>query len=124
MNEDELKILKMIENGTITAEEGMKLLEAIGTSERKKTNTNTKKTPKNVRVVVEGENKSTPVDVKLPLGLFKAGVKIGEKFSPEFQGAMADVDYEAVLQAIDEGATGEVISVTTEDGHLVKIYIE
>lgn len=124
MNEDELKILKMIESGTITAEEGMQLLEAIGTKEKKKSNDSFKKAPKYVKVVVENDQKNTPIDIKLPLGVFKAGVKIGEKFSPEFQGAMAGIDYDAVLQAINEGATGEVISVTTDDGHLVKIYIE
>ena len=124
MHEDELKILKMIESGTITAEEGMKLLEAIGSTEKKKATSSSKREAKNVRVVVESDHKSTPVDIKLPLGIFKAGVKIGEKFSPEFQGAMAGIDYESVLNAIDEGATGEVVSVTTDDGHLVKIYIE
>ena len=42
MNEDALKILKMIETGTINAEEGMKLLEAINGTDKKKQTTNKK----------------------------------------------------------------------------------
>ena len=93
MSEDALKILKMIENGTINAEEGLKLLEAISISDKKKQATN-KKTLKNIRIYVEDERRNNPVDIKLPIGVFKAGVKIGGKFSPELQGAMEEVNYE------------------------------
>ena len=123
MNEDELKILKMIETGTITADEGMKLLDAIGSTEKRK-QTTTKKTLKHVRLVVVDENKSNNVDIVLPLGIFKAGVKIGGKFSPELQTMMEEINYEEILKNIDAGATGELTTITTNDGHIIKIYLE
>lgn len=123
MSEDALKILKMIENGTINADEGMKLLDAIGASDKKKQTTN-KKALKSIRIYVEDERRNNPVDIKLPLGVFKAGVKIGEKFSPELQGAMEEINYDEILQSIDEGATGEIMNVKTHDGHTIKIYFE
>ena len=123
MNEDELKILKMIESGTITADEGMKLLDAIGSTEKRK-QTTTKKTLKHVRLVIVDENKSNNVDIILPLGIFKAGVKIGGKFSPELQTMMEEINYEEILKNIDAGATGEITTITTNDGHIIKIYLE
>ncbi len=123
MSEDALKILTMIENGTINAEEGMKLLEAINGLEKKK-QTASKKTLKSIRIYVEDERRNNQVDIKLPFGVFKAGVKIGEKFSPELQGILEEINYEEILKSIDEGATGELMNVQTHDGHTIKIYFE
>jgi len=123
MSEDSLKILKMIENGTINAEDGMKLLDAISGSDKKK-QTTTKKNLKSIRIYVEDERRNNPVDIKLPFGVFKAGIKIGEKFSPDLQGVMEEIDYDEILSAIDEGATGEIMNVKTHDGHTIKIYFE
>lgn len=123
MNEDELKILKMIEAGTITADDGLKLLDAIGSSEKRK-QASAKKVLKLIRLVVVDENKGNHVDIKLPLGIFKAGVKIGEKFSPELQTVMEEIDYEEILRNIDAGATGEIANINTNDGQNIKIYFE
>lgn len=123
MNEDELKILKMIESGTITADEGLKLLDAIGSTEKRK-QTTTKKTLKHVRLVIVDENKGNNVDIILPLGIFKAGMKIGGKFSSELQTIMEEINYEEILKNIDSGATGEITSITTNDGQNIKIYFE
>ena len=123
MNEDELKILKMIEAGTITADEGMKLLDAIGSTEKRKQATS-KKFLKHVRMVIVDENKSNNVDIILPLGIFKAGVKIGGKFSPELQTMMEEINFEEIQKNIDAGATGEITTITTNDGHIIKIYFE
>ena len=43
MNEDQMKVLKMIEAGTITAEEGYKLMEAVGSAPKKSNVSNNKK---------------------------------------------------------------------------------
>ncbi len=123
MNEDELKILKMIEAGTITADDGLKLLDAIGSSEKRK-QASAKKVLKLIRLVIVDENKGNHVDIKLPLGIFKAGVKIGEKFSPELQTVMEEIDYEEILRNIDAGATGEIANINTNDGQNIKIYFE
>ena len=123
MGEDELRVLKMIEAGTITADEGMKLLEAISQADRGKSG-QTRKVIRSIRMHIHDESRATPVDIKLPIGLFKAGIKIGEKFSPELQQAMSEINYDDIMQSVDEGITGEIMSVTTNDGHVVVIYLE
>ena len=122
MNEDELKILKMIEAGTITAEEGSKLLEAIQASEKKRQTG--KKTLKTVKLLIRDEKESQDVEVRLPLAIFKAGFKIGGKFSPELNQVMNEINYDEIIQNIQEGVAGEVTTVVTKDGHTIKIYVE
>lgn len=122
MNEDELKILKMIETGTITAEEGAKLLEAIQISDKKKQTQ--KKTLKIVKLLIKDKSEEQDIEIKLPLAIFKAGFKIGGKFSPELQKTMNEVNYDEILQNVQDGTVGEVTTVVTNDGHTIKIYIE
>lgn len=123
MNEDEMKVLKMIEAGTITAEEGMRLLEAIGQTDKVKPS-RSRRNVKAIRLHIQDDSKSSPVDIKLPIGLFKAGIRIGEKFSPELQQAMSEINYEEIMQSVEEGILGEIMTVSTSDGHLVIIYLE
>ena len=122
MNEDELKILKMIETGTITAEEGSKLLEAIQTSDKKRQTG--KKTLKTVKLLIRDKKESQDVEVRLPLAIFKAGFKIGGKFSPELNQVMNEINYDEIIQNIQDGVAGEVTTVETKDGHTIKIYVE
>jgi hypothetical protein len=61
------------------------------------------------------------VNVNLPFGLVRAGLKIGGKFAPEIE----DVDWEELLAAIDEGAQGKLVDVEDiEDGEKVEIFVD
>jgi hypothetical protein len=61
------------------------------------------------------------VNVNLPFGLVRAGLKIGGKFAPEIE----DVDWEEILAAIDEGAQGKLVDVEdVEDGEKVEIFVD
>ena len=124
MNEDQMKVLKMIEAGTITAEEGYKLMEAVGSAPKKSNVSNNKREAKSIRVVVSDDQDEKQVNVRLPIGLFKAGIKIGEKFSPELQASMQEINYDEVKRAFEAGESGEVTTVETNDGHTIRIYIE
>lgn len=115
MNEDKIQILKMIEKGTITAEEGVKLLDAISDVDGKP---KASKSLKWVRVSVWEPDGEKMVDVKLPSGLFKI---FGSKLVFEID---KDVDIEALLKAIREGVTGELLNITSADGHRVIVTLE
>ncbi len=121
-NEERLKILKMIDEGKITAEEGAKLLSAL--SENRKT---ARRPPLRgatgsarwlkVRVTdtMTGKAKAT---VNLPLGLVDAGLNIASKYAP-------DVAFDELVEAINAGAEGKIIDVyDEEDGEHVEIFIE
>lgn len=120
-SDERLKILKMIDEGKITAEEGARLLAALSES---------RKSPKRstldyaggarwlrVRVtdMVTGKAKAT---VNLPLRLVDAGLNIASQYAP-------GVDFNELVEAINAGAQGKIIDVMDEeDGEHVEIFIE
>jgi hypothetical protein len=121
-NDERLKILKMIDEGKITAEEGAKLLATLGEG-RKAARKISVRTAYGgarwlkVRVtdMVTGRAKAT---VNLPLGLVDAGLNIASKYAP-------DVAFEELVDAINAGAEGKIIDVyDEEDGEHVEIFIE
>jgi hypothetical protein len=121
--EERLQILKMIQEGKISAEEGAQLLSALGSGK--------KTTPHStaggamarwlrVRVtdMATGKNK---VNVNIPMGLVNVGLKMGARFVPE----TADIDFDDLVTQIRSGAHGKVIDIESEeDGERVEIFIE
>jgi len=121
-NEERLKILEMISEGKISAEEGAKLIAALEEPPQKNDVVSTRKKtggPRWLRIRVTdiktGKSKAT---VNLPIGLVDAGFNIASKFTP-------DVDFDSLSGFIKEGAQGKIIDVTDdEDGEHVEIYLE
>lgn len=121
MKEEQMKILKMIEDGVITAADGMKLLDAIS-DEPEFSEGSKSESVEWVRIKVsdpKGVNKD--VNIKLPMSLIKIGMKIGEKFSVNFGTNLEPDDFQKILRAIQEGGAGEVINIETDDGQNVEI---
>lgn len=121
-NEERMKILRMIDEGKITAEEGARLLGSLGESRKQmrkpayRSSTGGARWLK-VRVtdMVTGRAKAT---VSLPLGLVDAGLNIASKYAP-------DVAFDELVEAINNGAEGKIIDVyDEEDGEHVEIFIE
>ncbi|MCD4713902.1 MAG: hypothetical protein K8R73_11510 [Clostridiales bacterium] len=121
MKEEQMKILKMIEDGVITAADGMKLLEAI--SDEPEVNESAKnESVEWVRIKVSDPKRvNKDVNIKLPMSLIKIGMKIGEKFSGNFGTNLDPGDFQKILEAIKEGGAGEVINIETDDGQIVEI---
>ena len=123
--EERLKILKMIEEGKISAEEGAKLLSALSESRRPPGMPNPPcppGAPRWLRVRVTDINSGrSKASVQIPIDLVDAGLKIGAHFAPEVNG----VDMNNVMQAVRSGMTGKIIDVIDdEDGEHVEIYVE
>ena len=123
-SEERMKILKMIEEGKLSAEEGTKLLAALSD---KRTPTPPRPpgmsgAPRWLRIrVTDIRSGRSKASVQIPLALVDAGMKIGAHFAPEVQG----VDMTNVLEAVRSGMTGKIIDVTDdEDGEHVEIYVE
>jgi hypothetical protein len=126
-SEERMKILKMIEEGKISADEGSKLLAALSDS-RRGIPTTPPRTPGvggaarwlRIRVtdVRTGRSKAS---VQIPLALVDAGMKIGAHFAPEVEG----VDMSNVMDSIRMGVMGKIIDVVDEeDGEHVEIFVE
>jgi len=122
--EERMKILNLIREGKITAEEGAKLLSALGESQKSTRSpaTRTAGEPRWFRVrvtdLVTGKSK---VSVNIPFGLMEWGMQIGAQFAPE----VADLDLGELKEMLQSGVEGKVIDVIDEeDGEHVEIFIE
>lgn len=123
-SEERMKILKMIEEGKLSAEEGTKLLAALSGP---KVPTPPRMPgmpggPRWLRIrVTDVRTGRSKASVQIPLALVDAGMKIGAHFAPEVEG----VNMSNVMEALRSGVTGKIIDVTDEeDGEHVEIYVE
>lgn len=122
--EERMQILKMIEEGKITAAEGADLLRALDQDNQSPKNEPLKgaSSPRWFRVRVtdmgSGRNK---VNVNIPMGLVNVGIKMGARFAPEMEG----MEYEQIMEAIKSGQQGKIMDVTDdESGERVEIFVE
>ncbi|MBC7320166.1 hypothetical protein H5T89_05945 [bacterium] len=115
MKEEELKILKMIEEGKITAEEGAKLLDAIKDETTRDTG---RVLGKRVKIsVINKEAGRKEVDISVPLPLAKAFLKFGLTSGIAFGGFKLEesgIDVNELQKMIDEGLEGTLIQVDDE----------
>jgi hypothetical protein len=127
-SEERLQILKMIQEGKISAEEGAKLLQALTAGAKAdKRPTSPSGGPGSsdarwfrVRVTDLASGKSK-VSVNIPMGLVNVAMKMGARFAPNID----NVDYEEMMTAIKSGASGKIVDATDEEsGERVEIYVE
>jgi hypothetical protein len=123
-SEERMRILRMIQEGKITAEEGAKLLAALRESRHEtRASTPPGRSSKGwLRVRVTDMSTNRPkVNVNLPLSLMDAGMKIGAQYAPE----LAGIDLSQFIEDIKGGAQGKIIDVIDEeDGEHVEIFVE
>ncbi len=131
-SEERLRILRMIQDGKITAEEASRLLEVLEGIRKPTGETappggsagpfNPGKGPRWFRVHVTDTNSGrTRVNVRLPVSVVSAGIKMGARFSPEVQG----LDSAQLMEFINSGETGRVMDVFDEnDGEHVEVFLE
>ena len=63
------------------------------------------------------------VDIKVPIGVAKWGMKMAQAFSPQMKDA--DLDWEAITAIIQEGAQGRIVEVEDEVNHkTVEVWVE
>jgi hypothetical protein len=122
--EERMQILRMIEEGKISASEGADLLRALDSADRGSTSEPLKGSskPRWFRVrVTDIQTGRKKVDVNIPMGLVNVGIKMGAKFAPEIDGDQ----YEDIMDAIRSGQQGKIMDVfDEEDGEHVEIFVE
>jgi hypothetical protein len=125
-SEERMRILRMIQEGKISADEGAKLLAALRDNRKETRETvivNRVGGSKNwLRIrVTDMKTNRAKVSVNLPLGLVEAGMKIGAQYAPELNG----IDLNMIIEEVKNGAQGKIIDVMDEeDGEHVEIFIE
>jgi hypothetical protein len=125
MNEEVLRILKMIEEGKLTAEKGKELIEAMQKTEIASPALKNYG-DKFLRIkVLSGQGDK--VNIQLPVKVIKEIIKITGKLPIDTKG-MSGVDMEEIVNTIiaclDSESMGEIVNVESAEGDLVKIVIE
>jgi hypothetical protein len=114
----------MVAEGTITAEEGAKLLAALEPERKRETRADISgpSSPRWFRVrVTDLETGKNKVNVNLPMSLVEVGTRMGARFAPELE----DMDFRDIIEQIKSGAQGKIVEVEDiEDGERVEIYVE
>ncbi len=121
--EERLKILNMIAEGKITAEEGSRLLSALQGSKRKtQSSTDLQVEPRYLRVRVSNTYSGKEmVNVTIPITLVNVAMRLGARFAPDLDA----VDFDEVLEAIRGGMRGKIVDVHDEaEGEHVEIFVE
>ena len=88
-SEERMKILKMINDGKITAEEGAKLLSALSErTDKPRKSSKSSLAGQTLRVrVSDMASGKTKVNVNVPMKLVDAGLNIAAQFTPEMENA-------------------------------------
>lgn len=133
MNEEVLRVLKMVEEGKITADKAKDLIDALNNSN----STNNGDTQ-----IVMSENKSyedkflrikvlsaegDKVNVQLPIKIIREILKVTGKLPIKTE-ALDGVDIEQLMNTIvtclDNEVMGEIVDITSNKGDIVKVVIE
>lgn len=121
---ERMRILRMIEEGKLSSEQGAELLAALGRKRKSTSQASDQpvRAPHWFRVhVTDTITGKTRARVSIPLGLMDWGLKIGAQFAPE----VAGVNLEELGEALRSGVDGKIIDVIDEiDGEHVEIFVE
>ncbi len=121
--EEKLKILQMLEDDKITAEDAATLLRAL---EGKRAASGVASSAGDRRVlhvrVSDLTSGADKVNVTIPMGLVSVGLRMAARFAPE---GFEEIDTQALEEAITSGLVGKLVEVTdAEDGERIEVYVE
>jgi len=122
-SEERLKILNMIAEGKISAEEGAQLLKALaGSGPKKQTASGEPLEVGVMRVrVTDSRSGRLKASINIPMSLINVGLRMGARFAPDLNG----LDFQEVIRAIKQGTRGKIVEVEDEtDGERVEIFVE
>jgi hypothetical protein len=121
---ERLQVLKMIDEGKISADEGAELLRVLSTDEPARPSEPLKgaSTPRWFRVrITETKSGKNIVSLDIPFGVVRTGLRMGARFVPELN----DSEYGDLVEVLKSGQQGKVIDVTDEEsGERVEVFIE
>ncbi|MCD4826592.1 MAG: hypothetical protein K8Q99_02275 [Acholeplasmataceae bacterium] len=123
VKEERMKILELLSNKVITADEAEKLLAALGHNEQEVEQeivVNKKKAPFKMLKVLVDSNDGDKVRIQIPVEFSK--LLKTSKFKSNI--GDADIDIDAILEMISQGVDGELVNIESGDGDIVKIIVE
>ena len=124
--DEKLRILKMVEEGTMTAEQAVDLMSAMELDVSVQSVAKNTYDQKMFRVIVDSET-GDKVNVQFPVGAIKKLLKATGKL-PIPDDCMKDMDLsnimEAVSECLDEEIEGDFVNVEGADGTVVRVFVD
>ena len=124
--DEKLRILKMVEEGTMTAEQAVDLMSAMELDVSVQSVAKNTYDKKMFRVILDSET-GDKVNVQFPVGAIKKLLKATGKL-PIPDDCMKDMDLsnimEAVSECLDEEIEGDFVNVEGADGTVVRVFVD
>lgn len=122
MNDEIMKVLKMMEEGKIDAQKAGELIEVLNAS--KNNVPEVINSDKMLKIRVNSQNGDN-VNINIPVKFIRT-IGGAIKRIPKVEGVegMEDVDIQAILQAVSDGLDGKIVDVKSEKGDNVEIVVE
>ena len=127
--DEKMRILKMIEEGKITAAEAAALMKAMGVTDEESgvlMNTAVSYDKKMFRVIVDSAE-GDKVNIQFPVGAIKKILKVTGKLpiqDEKLKGIDLSEMMEAVSQCLNEEVEGDFVNVKAADGTTVRIFVD
>lgn len=109
-------ILQMVQDGTITIDEGARLLEAMDRAERTVAIPPAAPAPPkqhDVRILVTSSTGENEIDLVLPLPMVEMGLSVARRFAPERVPDMTEI-----RKSIQGGFTGTLMNIENGKSHI------
>ena len=124
--DEKLRILKMVEEGTMTAEQAVDLMSAMELDVSVQSVAKNTYDKKMFRVIVDSET-GDKVNVQFPVGAIKKLLKATGKL-PIPDDCMKDMDLSNIMKAVseclDEEIEGDFVNVEGADGTVVRVFVD
>jgi hypothetical protein len=76
-----------------------------------------------IKVVDTAKDGRPAVNIKVPIGVVKFGMKMAQAFSPEVKNA--NLDWDSISAMIEEGELGKIVEVEDEAEHkTIEVWVE
>ncbi|WP_394927207.1 hypothetical protein [uncultured Robinsoniella sp.] len=126
--DERLRILKMVEEGTITAEQAAELMAAMNIDSPVQPSAITKRSydKKMFRIIVDSIS-GDKVNIQFPVGAIKKILKVTGKLpipEKDLEGVDLSSMMDAISECLDAEIEGDFVNVEAADGTTVRIFVD
>ncbi len=125
ISEERMQILKMIEEGKVSAQEGLELMNALDQAPAEESLTNATHA-KWIKIRVMTMDGIVKTKVNLPISLVDIGLKLGTSYAPQMmESGLNKIDIKTIMEAVKNGAQGKIAEIEDEERQeKIEIYVE
>ncbi|NLG88123.1 MAG: hypothetical protein GX494_02710 [Clostridiaceae bacterium] len=125
ISEERMQILKMIEEGKLSAAEAMDLMNALE-KDAADEELAPKKPAKWLKIRVKTMEDKTKVKLNIPISPVDVGLRLRAAYVTELKEAGLDqIDMKEVIEAVKNGAEGKIVDIEDEESQTkIEVYVE